>query len=83
MEEVTWLSRIVVVLKKNGKFWICVEFWKLNIATKKDPYPLPFTKEVLDMVAEHEVYTFLDGFLGYHQITIALENRYKTTFITD
>jgi hypothetical protein len=33
---------------------------------KKDPYPLPFTKEVLDMVDEHKVYSFLDGFFNYH-----------------
>jgi hypothetical protein len=83
MEEVIWLSPIVVVSKKNGKFQICMEFWKFNIATKKDPYPLPFTKKVLYMVARHEVYSFLDGFLGYHHITISPEYRYKTTFIID
>ncbi len=41
MEEFTWLSLIVVVPKKKGKFQICVDFCKLNVATKKDPYPLP------------------------------------------
>jgi len=55
----------------------------LNIATKKDFYPLPFTWEVLDMVARHEVYSFLDDFLSYHQIMIMLKDRYKTTFIID
>ncbi len=34
------------------------------------------------MVAGHEVYSFLDGFSSYHQIMIALEDQYKTTFIT-
>jgi hypothetical protein len=37
---------------------------------KKDPYLLPSTKEILNMVAGHEIYLFLDGFLGYHQIII-------------
>jgi hypothetical protein len=83
VEEATWLSPIVVVLKKNGKPWICVDFCKLNVTTKKDPYPLPFTKEVLDMVVSHELYSFLDGFSGYHQIMIALEDQYKIAFITD
>jgi hypothetical protein len=46
-------------------------FSKLNATMKKDSYPLLFTEEVLDMVVGHEVYLFLDGFLGYHQITIA------------
>jgi hypothetical protein len=62
MEEATWLSLIVVVSKKNDKSRICVDFHKLNVATKKDPYPLPFTKEVLDMVASHELYIFWMAF---------------------
>jgi hypothetical protein len=41
MEEATWLSPIVVVPKKNGKWKFCIDFKKLNITTKKDPYPLP------------------------------------------
>jgi hypothetical protein len=44
VEEAT-LSPIIVVLKKNGKLKICVDFKKLNVVTKKDPYPLPFTNE--------------------------------------
>jgi len=78
VEEPSWLSPIVVVPKK-----ICVDFRQLNATTKKDPYPSPFTKEVLDEVVGHEVYLFFDGFFNYHQIMIALKNRYKTTFITN
>jgi len=62
IEEATWLFSIVVVPKKNGKLKICVDFKKLNATTKNDPYPLPFTYEVINIVVEHEVYTFLDGF---------------------
>jgi hypothetical protein len=51
------------VLKKNGKLIFFVDFRKLNATTKKDPYPLPLTDEVINIVAKHEVYTFLDGFL--------------------
>jgi hypothetical protein len=35
VEDATWLSPIVVVLKKNGKFIICVDFKKLNAAIKR------------------------------------------------
>jgi hypothetical protein len=49
---------------------------------KKDPYPLPFIEEVLDMVARHEEYSFFDRFFGYHKIMIALKNQYKIAFIT-
>jgi hypothetical protein len=81
VEEATWLFLIVVVLKKKRKFQICLNFWKLNVATKMDSYPLHFIEEVLNMVAEREVYLFLDGFSNYHRITITSDDRYNTTFI--
>jgi len=72
----------VVIPKKNGKLRICLDFRKLNVATKKDPYPLPFTNEMLNIIARYEAYSFLDGYSRYHQISIALEDRYKITFVT-
>ncbi len=83
IEESTWLSPIVVMPKKNGKLKICIDFKKLNAATKKDPYPLPFIDEVLNTIVGYEAYFFLDGYLRYHQISIALEDIYKTTFVTN
>jgi nucleosome binding factor SPN SPT16 subunit len=83
IEETIWLSPIVVMPKKNGKLKIYVDFRKLNVVMKKYPYPLPFINEVINIIARHEVYTFLDGFFGYHQISRALEDQYKTAFITD
>jgi hypothetical protein len=74
MGETTWLSLIMVVPKKNGKLYSYVDFQKLNATIKKDPYPLPFMEEVLDMVAKHKVYAFLDEFSNYHHIVIALED---------
>jgi hypothetical protein len=56
---------------------------KLNDACLHDPFPTPFTNEVLENVWGHEAYSFTDGFLGYHQIKIAQEDRYKTTFVTE
>ncbi len=83
IEEVTWLSPIVVIPKKNGKLKICIEFRKLNTTTKKDPYPLFFINEVLNTVAGYEAYSFLDGYSRYHQISIVLEDKYKTAFVID
>ena len=62
MHQVTWLSPIVVVPKKNGKIRVCVDYRKLNAATITDPFPLPFNDTMLDTVAGHEMYSFLDGF---------------------
>jgi len=67
--------------KKNSKLGIYINFKKLNVATKKLPYPLPFIDEVLNTVVEYEAYSFLDGYLGYHPIFIALKDRYKIAFV--
>ena len=64
----SWVSPIIVVSKKNGKLRICQDFWKLNSVTQKDYFPLPFTNAILDGVAGHECYSFLDGFFGYNQV---------------
>jgi hypothetical protein len=64
------LSLVVVIPKKNGKLRICLDFKKINVATKKDSYPLPFTDEMLNIIVRYEAF-FLDGYLGYHQISIA------------
>ena len=78
-----WVSPIVFVPKKNGKVRIYQDFRELNSATRKDYFPLPFTDAILDGVAGHECYSFLDGFSGYNQVQIALEDQPLTTFTTD
>ncbi len=83
VKEATWLSPIVIVPKKNGKLRICIDFRKPNATTKKNPYPLLFTNEVLNIVARYEAYSFLDGYSTYHQISIALEYIYKFAFVID
>ena len=49
----------------------------------RDPFPIPFTHEVLEGVGSQEMYSFTDGFFGYHQIRIDKEDRHKTTFVTE
>jgi hypothetical protein len=83
IKEITWLSPVKVVPKKNGKLRICINFKKLNAATKKDPYSLPFTYEVLNTITRYEAYSFLNRYSRYHQISIAPKDIYKTTFVTD
>jgi hypothetical protein len=82
MEESKWISPMVVQDKKTGEIRICVDIRKLNDAYLHDTFPTPFTDEVLDNVGGQEVYSFTDGFLGYHQIQIAKKDRHKTTFAT-
>ena len=69
--------------KKNGKLRFCIDLKKGNAATCHDHYPLPFSEHVLERVARKEASSFLDGYSGYNQISIAEEDKPKTTFITE
>ncbi len=73
----------MVVPKKTKKLKISMDFKKLNSTMKKDPFPLPFTDEVLNIVARYEAYSFLDGYSRYHHISTTTQNKYKTTFVMD
>jgi hypothetical protein len=59
---------------------MCIDYRKLNSMTRKDHFPLPFMDQILERVVGHEFYCFLDGYSGYNQIEIALEDQEKTTF---
>ena len=59
---------------------VCIDYRKLNTATIKDHYPLPFFDQMLDRLARHSHHCFLDGYSGYNQILIALEDQDKSTF---
>ena len=82
-------SGVTVVANENNELiptcvtsgWrLCIDYRKLNAGTRKDHFPLPFVDQMLDRVAGHEFYCFLDGYSGYNQIEIALEDQEKTTF---
>nr|GEY88643.1 reverse transcriptase domain-containing protein [Tanacetum cinerariifolium] len=59
---------------------VCIDYRKLNDATHKDHFPLPFMDQMLERLAGNEYYCFLDGFSGYFQIPIDLQDQEKTTF---
>ncbi|XP_073224441.1 uncharacterized protein [Cicer arietinum] len=61
--------------------WIvCIDYKRLNSATRKDHFPLPFIDQMLERLAGHEYYCFLDGYSGYNQIAVAPEDQEKTAF---
>lgn len=83
-----WVSPIVVVPKKPGpdgktKIRVCQDYRKLNAATRKDHYPLPFIDVVLDTLAWSELFSFLDSYSGYNQVSVREEDWEKTTVTTD
>ncbi|KAH9792872.1 hypothetical protein KPL71_004324 [Citrus sinensis] len=59
---------------------VCIDYRKLNSVTRNDHFPLPFIDQMLDRLAGHEFYCFLDGYSGYNQIPIAPKDQEKTTF---
>ena len=59
---------------------VCIDYRKLNTATRKDHFPLHFIDQMLDRLVRHPHFCFLDGYCGYNQIAIAPEDREKTTF---
>ncbi|GJZ07680.1 reverse transcriptase domain-containing protein [Tanacetum coccineum] len=59
---------------------VCIDYQKLNDATRKDHFPLPFMDQMLERLAGNEYYCFLDGFSGYFQIPIDSQDQEKTTF---
>ena len=59
---------------------VCIDYRRLNAATKKDHFPLPFIDQMLERLAGHKYYCFLDGYSGYNQIPVAPEDQEKTTF---
>ena len=59
---------------------VCIDYRKLNLATKKDHYPLPFIDQILEKLAGQEFYCFLDGYSGYNQIALHEHDQEKTTF---
>ncbi|GKB47053.1 hypothetical protein Tco_0897806 [Tanacetum coccineum] len=59
---------------------VCIDYRKLNDATRKDHFPLPFIDQMLERLSRNEYYCFQDGFSRYFQIPIAPEDQEKTTF---
>lgn len=89
MQVVPKKGGITVVKNENNELiptrtvtgWrVCIDYRKLNDATRKDHFPLPFIDQMLERLSGHSFYCFLDGYSGYMQIPIAPEDQHKTTF---
>ena len=76
-------KRVVLQLSKKDElipirtmtWWrVCINYKKLNTATRKVHYPLPFIDQMLDRLTGHPHNCFLDGYSCYNQIGIAPED---------
>ncbi|KAM1520246.1 hypothetical protein ACFX1Z_022964 [Malus domestica] len=79
IEEVvhsTWLTNVVLVMKKNkGKWRVCVDY-----TCPKYPYPLPRINLLVDSTSENQLLSFLDAYSGYNQIAMYKPDKEKTMF---
>jgi hypothetical protein len=75
-----WISSIVPMQKKDGRWRVCVDFRDLNRATPKDEYPMPVAEILINAAAGHKILSFMDGNAGYNQIFMAPEDIHKTAF---
>ncbi|RDY06322.1 Retrovirus-related Pol polyprotein, partial [Mucuna pruriens] len=71
----------LVPTRIQNSWRVCIDYKRLNQATHKDHFPLPFIDQVLEKLAGKSHYSFLDGFSSYMQIHISHEDQHKTIFI--
>src|SRR3954467_8615693 len=59
---------------------MCIDYWKLNNATRKDHYPLPFIDQMLESLSKNTHFFYLDGYSGFCHIHLNTADQEKTTF---
>ena len=77
-----WISATVVTMKKNGNIRLCVDPKPLNLALKRNHYPLPTIEDVLPNLSNARCFTVLDAKNGFWHVTLDEESSYATTFGT-
>lgn len=59
---------------------MCIDYWRLNQAARKDHFPLPFMDQMIERLSGQEFDYFLHGYSEYNQITVNSEDHEKTDF---
>ncbi|XP_042051529.1 uncharacterized protein K02A2.6-like [Salvia splendens] len=59
---------------------MCIDYKKLNTATRKDHFPLPFIDQMLERLPGKQYFCFLNGYSGYFHIYVNPEEQDKITF---
>jgi hypothetical protein len=77
----SWLANPVLVEKSDGSWRMCIDYTSLNNSCPKDEYPLPHICQIVDSTSSCELLSFMDAYLGYHQISLAIDDEEKTAFI--
>ena len=78
-----WCAGMVVVLKSNGRVWICVDLTRLNMSVKRERYPLPAVDQILAQLAGAKLFSKLDANSGFWQIPLAPESSLLSHHLAD
>jgi hypothetical protein len=77
-----WVSNLVPTRKKTGEIRLCIDFRNLNKVSLKDNYLLPKIDHILQKVVGASRISLLDGFSGYSQVLVHLDDKEKIAFTT-
>jgi hypothetical protein len=77
-----WLANVVMVCKKKGNWWMCIDFTDLNKCCLTDDFSLARIDQIIDSAVGCDIMALLDYFSRYHQIWLHKEDEEKTSFIT-
>nr|GEU61538.1 putative reverse transcriptase domain-containing protein [Tanacetum cinerariifolium] len=77
-----WGAPVLFVKKKDGSFWMCIDYQELNKLTLKNRYPLPRINDLFDQLQGSSIYSKIDLRSGYHQLRVREEDIPKTAFRT-
>ncbi len=75
-----WNAPVILVKKKDDSMRFVCDFRGLNDVTKKDSYPLPHLRDVIDKMQGAKFWTTLDAASAYWSMPVAEEDKEKTAF---
>ena len=76
-----WCNAVVLVRKKDGGLWFCINFRRLNSQTKKDAYPLPRMQETMESMVGTRFFSTMDLKSGFWQVKMAKDSQQYTAFM--
>ena len=77
-----WAAAPVLVRKRDGSVWWCVDYRALNKITKKDVFPLPLIEDCMDALEGNCWFSKLDSNSAYWQFELDRDSRKKSAFVT-
>ena len=75
-----WCNAVVLVWKKDGRLWFCIDFRQLNARTRKDSYPLPHMQEMMQSMVGARFFFTMDLKSRFWQVKMAEKSRQYTAF---